>query len=440
MRERRTVEHGDSPLLPSQDPFMHCPADIATYAPGALIRSRQVELSLFGTVRQRVEAWQLAYRSTDLHGHPELSVTTVVLPADAVPDPGRPLLLFQSAIDSITERCAPSYALRHNTRARGSITRLEWLLIANALKRGWAVSIADHGGKHGSFGAPREPGYRCLDGARAALAFSPLGLHSRTRIAVWGYSGGGMASSWVAEMAPQYAPELAIVGAVLGAPVGDPGEILLRLDGGRFAGFPAMVIAALRRLYPALDRAITANATPTGLDLLSRAEKLPPLVAVSRMSGLELDDHLFRPLQEILAEPAVRAVIDDLRLGRSTPTCPLLVLQPVNDQVIHCGNVDLQVQRYLRAGVHVTYFRDRLSEHFSMLPLSTSLSLAWLTDRLEGKPLPAPQTRTVLSLSTLSSSWRGLPGVAGTALAVAVGRPLHGRRAADPVTETEKAA
>ncbi|WP_040829332.1 lipase family protein [Nocardia jiangxiensis] len=414
------------PLLPSQDPFLIPPADLTRYAPGAILRSRAVRIGLFGLVPQQVSAWQLLYRSTDMNGEPEAAITTVLLPADADPDVERPLLAFESAIDATAEQCAPSYALRLGAFAPGSITQLEWMLVAGALRRGWAVGIADHEGPHGNFGAPREPGYRSLDGIRAALRFAPLGLHARTPVAVWGYSGGGMAGSWLVEMAPVYAPELDIAGAVLGAPVGDPGQVFVGLNGGRFAGFPPIMIAALRRLYPALDELLNAELNAEGRRLLDVAARSAPMLALHRLTGRDVGDYLDRPLAELLAEPEMRAMFDDLRLGGHVPKCPVLMIQPVNDQVITVRAIDEQVARYRRGGANVTYLRDRLSEHFSLLPLATPLTLDWLADRIAGREVPEPSTRTVWSVVTDSSSWRGLLEMTVTATRVVLGRPLRG--------------
>ncbi|MEV2219760.1 lipase family protein [Nocardia vinacea] len=420
------------PLLPSSDPFLRPPKGFAARPAGTILRSRRVELALFGLVPQQVSAWQLLYRSCDMHGTPEAAVTTVLLPLDADPNEDRPLLAFQTAMDAVAERCSPSYALRRGSHALGSVTQLEWMLVANALRRGWAVSIADHEGPHGNFGAPREPGYRGLDGIRASLRFAPLGLHPDTRIAVWGYSGGGMASSWLVEMAPTYAPELDIVGAVLGAPVGDPGQVFTRLNGGHYAGLPAIVIAALRRLYPALAAVFDSDCDDEGLRLIERAERSTPLAAVLGLVKRDVGHHLSRPLAEVLAAPDMQAMLDDLRLGHSTPTCPLLVVQPVHDQIIHVDGVDGQVERYRRGGAQVTYVRDRLSEHFSLLPLATPISLDWLGDRLAGKPVHDVGDSTVWSVAASPTGVRGLWEMLGTAVKVALGKPLR--------QETEPAA
>ncbi|MGY4098307.1 lipase family protein [Nocardia sp. R16R-3T] len=415
----------DKPLLPSSDPFLRPPKGFAARPAGTILRSRRVELALFGLVPQQVSAWQLLYRSCDMHGTPEAAVTTVLLPLDADPDEDRPLLAFQTAMDAIAERCSPSYALRRGSHALGSVTQFEWMLVANALRRGWAVSIADHEGPHGNFGAPREPGYRGLDGIRAALRFAPLGLRPDTRIAVWGYSGGGMASSWLVEMAPTYAPELDIVGAVLGAPVGDPGQVFTRLNGGRYAGLPAIVVAALRRLYPALAAVFDSDCDAEGHRLIARAERSTPLAAVLGLINRDVGHHLCRPLDEVLAAPDMQAMLDDLRLGHSIPTCPLLVVQPVHDQIIHVDGVDGQVERYRRGGAQVTYVRDRLSEHFSLLPLATPISLDWLSDRLAGEPVRDVGDSTVWSVAASPTGVRGLWEMLGTAVKVTLGKPLR---------------
>ena len=107
---------------------------------------------------------------------------------------------------------------------------------------------------NGAWGTPYEPGYRILDGLRAALNSEELGLSATAPIGLWGYSGGGLATAWAAEVSGTYAPELNIVGAVLGSPVGDLGHTFRRLNGSFYSALPAMVVAALSHAYPDLDR------------------------------------------------------------------------------------------------------------------------------------------------------------------------------------------
>ena len=63
----------------------------------------------------------------------------------------------------------------------GAFAQFEFLLIAAALAEGWAVSVPDHEGPNGAWGTPYEPGYRVLDGLRAALSSETLGLSRRRR-------------------------------------------------------------------------------------------------------------------------------------------------------------------------------------------------------------------------------------------------------------------
>jgi len=64
------------PVLPEADPFYQPPNDFEWAAAGAVLRSRAVEVALFGVVAQRFPAWQLLYRSCDLKGAAQAAVTT----------------------------------------------------------------------------------------------------------------------------------------------------------------------------------------------------------------------------------------------------------------------------------------------------------------------------------------------------------------------------
>lgn len=414
------------PLRAEDDPFMEAPANLQFLSPGMVIRSREVELAFVGLVPQQLTAWQLLYRTTDLNGMPEAAVTTVVLPTGADPARPRPLLAYQCAIDAISSSAFPSYALRRGSRSWGNIAPLELTVMAGVLRKGWALSIADHEGMSGRFGAAREPGYRVLDGVRAALAFGPLGLEPDTQVGVMGYSGGGMASSWAAEMAPEYAPEINLVGAALGAPVGDPGETFLRLNQGFFAGLPALVVGGLRSGYPGLARVIHEHVSFDGRRKLQQLEELSTLGAVLKYRHNDFDDYLDSPLADVLATPEVLHVFEDLRLGHRTPDCPLLMVQGTHDQVIHIEDVDAQQQRYVDGGATVRYVRDLTAEHILLQPLSTPMMVGWMADRFAGRPAPSGTTN-VPSVALSLRSLRGYLSMAAAAVRTLAGLPHRAR-------------
>ncbi len=264
--------------------------------------------------------------------------------------------------------CFPSYALRRGSKAVGAVAQLEFLLIAAALAEGWAVSIPDHEGPQGIWGAPFEPGYHVLDGLRAALNHDALNLASDTPIGLWGYSGGGLATAWAAEVYAAYAPELNVVGAVLGSPVGDLGHTFRRLNGTLFSGLPALVVAALAHVYPDLDQVITDHVTDEGKAMLQSIEEMTTSRAVIRMARKDMDTLVDQPLDQILDSPAVRHVFDSIKLGTAAPSIPVLIVQAVHDELISVENIDELAEVYSAGGTDVTYHRDMFSEHLLLHP------------------------------------------------------------------------
>ena len=415
------------PLLPSEDPFYQPPPGYQHALPGTVLRSRDVEVAFFGLIRLRATATQLLYRTMDMNGKPEAAVTTVIVPADVAPGQTCPLLSYQCAIDAVTSRCFPSYALRRHAKAIGAVPQFDFLLVSAALAKGWAVSVPDHEGPNGLWGAPYEPGYCVLDGVRAALSSERIGLSALAPIALWGYSGGGLATAWAAQICADYAPELDIVGAVLGSPVGDLGHTFRRLHGGILAGLPALVIVALAHLYPDLDRVIREHTNEEGLALLRQLETMTTAGAVIRMVRKDVSQYFDRPLDEILTMPEVQHVVDSIKLGATTPTPPVLIVQAVHDFLIDVADIDALADAYSAGGADVTYHRDAFCEHLLLHPLSAPMTLRWLSDRFAGRPLTDHLIRTKWPTIFNPATYLGIARLAVFAAEVLTGRTVRRR-------------
>jgi hypothetical protein len=139
-----------------------------------------------------------------MNNEPLTTVTTVLTPAPHNPEKPCPIVSYQCAIDAMAGRCFPSYALRRHAKAVGALAQFELLLVAAVLAEGWAVSLPDHGGPKGVFGAPVEPGYCVLDGLRAALNFAPLNLSTSDPSAC----GDIRAAAWLPPGPPRCTPAM----------------------------------------------------------------------------------------------------------------------------------------------------------------------------------------------------------------------------------------
>jgi triacylglycerol lipase len=423
--QHEELQRGIRPQLPADDPFYDPPAGFQHSRPGTVLRSRDVELAFLGLIPQRITATQLLYRTTDMHGNPEAAATTVIVPAERAPKAVTPVVSYQCAIDAVTSRCFPSYALRRRAVAPGAVAQFEFLLIAAAVAEGWAVSVPDHEGRHGMWGAPYEPGYHVLDGLRAALNTERLELSPSAPIGLWGYSGGGLASAWAAEMSGSYAPDLNVVGAVLGSPVGDLGHTFRRLNGTYMSGLPALVVAALADIYPELNKIIQEHATEEGKKLLQRLHHMTTAEAVIRMVKKDMDDMVDVPLEQILDTPELKHVFDDIKLGAAVPTPPVLIVQAVHDQLISVGDIDELAEVYSAGGASVTYHRDMFSEHLLLHPMSAPMTLRWLTDRFNGKPLTDHLVRSKWPTLLNPMTYVGMVRLAKIAAKVITGRTVE---------------
>ena len=316
-------------------------------------------------------------------------------------------------IDAVAARCFPSYALRQGAELVGASVQAEFLFITAALSRGWAISIPDHEGLKGMWGAPYEAGFRVLDGLRAAVNYKELGLSSNAPMAVWGYSGGGLASGWAAEAAETYAPELDIVGAVLGSPVVDPESVARRLNATPWAGLAALMIASLVHVFPEAKKVVEEHASEVGKTLLVEIEDMSTGGAIRRFRNVDIADFVDVSFQELFALPELQHVFEVTRLGQKTPSMPVLLIQGVHDKIVNVTDVDRLVQTYTDGGAAVSYHRDPLAEHLLLYPFAVPMTLWWLADRLAKND--RPNSRHTWPALLDSRTYAGLPALAAAA-------------------------
>ena len=140
--------------------------------------------------------------------------------------------------------CSPSYEMSIGTEKEAPS-------IVPLLAMGWTAVVPDYEGLKSAFTVGLQAGRGVLDGIRAAENFGPAGLEgARTPMGLWGYSGGGPASAWAAEMAPAYAPELNIVGVSAGGVTRYIGDVARNIDGGPASGIELAGAVWMSRAYP----------------------------------------------------------------------------------------------------------------------------------------------------------------------------------------------
>ncbi|HVW33834.1 MAG TPA: lipase family protein, partial [Acidimicrobiia bacterium] len=229
-----------APVEPHADPFYTPPAGFEATAPGTVLASRPVTVNGLG-LAVPARSTQILVRSTDARNAPTTVVSTLMVPDVPSAAGPRPLVSYQPATDSLGDQCNPSYKLRAGTEA-------ELPLMMQALEQGWAVVVTDYEGPRNAFTAGHMAGHGVLDGIRGAEALSGTGLSgTATPVGLWGYSGGGLATSWAAQLAPAYAPELDIAAVAAGGTPADMTAAARQVDGGIASGLVLLASTGLTR-------------------------------------------------------------------------------------------------------------------------------------------------------------------------------------------------
>lgn len=384
LHQRATSNGG---LPPSNDPWYSAPVGYEDTEPGTVLRVRLTPGNLTETTPNCTASYNVLYRTTDSQYRPAWAVTTFFVPelgpestAQLTFDQSS-LLSFQVPYDSADVDASPSYYI-YKTQ---SIAPL-----GTALGLGLFVSMPDYEGPLASFTAGVFSGHATIDSIRAILSLD-LGLNTTSpRVALWGYSGGALASEWATELQVQYAPELAktIVGAAIGGVTPNVTSVLESVSGYELAGLAPSSILGLTSQYPEVQKYLISQLKTSGpynkTGFLAARDLSQPQTEVV-YSGQDITEYFENGL-DTFREPQVQRIInrDGIMGYHGVPQVPMFVYKTIHDEVSKVADTDALVERYCQVGANILYQRNSVGTHAEDSLYSASAAMHWLGAVLTG--------------------------------------------------------
>ncbi|MCS0639110.1 lipase family protein [Streptomyces sp. LP05-1] len=321
-------------------------------------------------------AWKIHYRSTSATDEPNVVSGTVIVPQDGRTGP-RPLVSYAVGTVGMADSCAPSAGFPHGTTVEANLIQaLTW--------RGWAVVVTDYEG----LGTPgdhtytvgRSAGHSVLDAARAALRLPEAGLDAHSPVGLMGYSQGGQASSWAAELKDSYAPELDVRGTVSGGVPARLAEMPAVHDGSFGAGLMFMSALGQDTAYPELKLDDYLN--DRGRKLVSTLRN--SCVALGALAGA------FTKISDITTEnPLVTAAwqnrLHASDLGTRDPGHPVYLYHALPDEIVPYAQGSGLRRAWCTQGADVEWHTTLIGEHVSTVVTESLRAANWLGDRFNGR-------------------------------------------------------
>ncbi|MEC4017026.1 lipase family protein [Streptomyces sp. H27-D2] len=351
------------------------PAGLAD-RPGDIVSSAPTSFHPLPGQPTNTRAWHIEYRSTTADGKPNTVSGTVIVPKDGRKGP-RPLVTYAVGTVGLADKCAPS-------KGFPSGTTIEANLINVAVQRGWAVAVTDYEGlgtpgEH-TYTVGRAEGQSVLDAARAAQRLPEAGLPADGPVGIMGYSQGGQASSWAAELHDSYAPELNVKGTATGGVPGDLMKVADFNDGNIGAGLILMAATGQNAAFPELrlDKYLNDKGR-FYVDFMKNN-----CVAIDTVAAL------FQRISDVtvknpLDEPDWQQRLRESNLGSHRPDHPVYLYHGGIDELI-----PYRVGQQLRSdwcakGATVQWRSHPLLGHIGGVTVGAFPAMDWLADRFAGE-------------------------------------------------------
>jgi len=368
---------GLAPSAEARPPSTRSSAIPATsQAPGTLLSYEQIGLPR----NYRAMAWRIKYVTRDYQLRSILSTGIVVLPTNAPANPAaRKFVAWAHPTTGIAWKCAPSLRAAP-TKAIGGLNDL--------VAHGLVVAATDYPG----LGTPGPIGYlvgkgqayAVLDSVRAARQIPAVG--GGNEFGLLGYSQGGHAALFAAQLAGAYAPELKLKGVAAIAPPTD----LATLLNANLNSIAGRILAS----YTLDSWNVKYGAPLTGL-LDSTSQSLIEEVAKNCVDdlGSKIDAAAAQKgldKQFLRADPARVPPWRDLMVQNSLYAlgsgAPALIIQGGADDIVRPAVTTQFVRGACAAGANVQYVTLKGKGHSGAMEAGRAEAVKWLAARLAGQP------------------------------------------------------
>jgi dienelactone hydrolase len=355
---------------PAGDAFYTPPSPLPKGAPGDLIWAQSIDAPPLA------KAWRVLYHSRGVDGSDVGVSGVVVAPAAAAATPDRPVLSYAHETTGIADACAPS-------KPANAATELPD--VKKMIAAGYVEAATDYQG----LGTPGvhpylvgvSEGRSVLDIARAARQVRDTGAGKK--VAVYGYSQGGHAALFAGQIAPSYAPDLDIVSVNATAPVTDLALLARGLPNApQGLGFGVLATYGFAAAYPQLKPA----------DILT-----PAVLADRSIVETACNERVLVPLatQGYAAVftkspddvPAWHSRLVENSPGATKPAASVYIYRGGQDQLATAPAIDSYVKAVCKLGAKVEVVTVPERTHSSIFDDDGQYQLAFIADRLAGKPL-----------------------------------------------------
>ncbi|MFF5264797.1 lipase family protein [Actinomadura viridis] len=384
----------------ASDADIYAAPGAVTGAPGELLACRPTTLP--GVPHNiRMKAWKVRYASTDVKGA-RIAVSGFVAVPEAPWTKGgpRPVVAFNPGTSGSGSQCALSKQMSGRY-----VDHYEGPNLAEFLKAGFAVAATDGvgylDGQVHTYMVGANAGHALLDVARTSRRIPGGDLDPDGKVGIAGYSEGGAASLWGAQLAASYAPELDVAGAAAGGVPGDLRITAKALNGGLFAGFLADALVGLNAAYPEMPFDELMN--DAGRKAIEDVKKNCLFGTLAAFLGARVEnfskDRL--TLEQIYALRGPDGttwgeIVDRQKLGVDigTPSSsakykigfPVFQYRGLLEEIIPHETEEATRAAYCAAGITTRWINTYPAEHLTTDWLAAGDVTRFLGDRFEGKP------------------------------------------------------